>query len=79
MWYSIKCSYIDWQRSYKRQYPDHNHDAQGAFIVDAKNAAVAELLGSGQARFAGVTANAIETSGLRVNLPNDPGGNYREI
>jgi hypothetical protein len=79
MWYTIKCSYSDWQRSYKRQWPVHSHPAQSQFIVDAKNQAVAELQGSGQPRFATVTSGDISTSGLQVNLPGDPGSNYTTI
>jgi hypothetical protein len=79
MWYAIKCSYSDWQRNYKRSWPVHSHDAESAFIVDAKSAAVVELHGSGQPRFASVTTGDIGTSGLQVNLPSDPGNNYVQI
>jgi hypothetical protein len=80
VWFTVRCSYADWQRDYKRSHAvEHDHPAQTNFVIDAKNAAVNELHTSGQPRFANVASNDIGTSGLRVNLPNDPGANYRQI
>lgn len=79
MWYTVTCSYSDWSRRYKHEHGAHSHDAEGAFVVAAKNAAVAEMRNSGQGRFATVTADQVGTSGMRVKLPNDPGDGYREI
>ena len=79
MWYTVRCSYSDWERSYKRTVPVHSHPLQAQFITDAKQAAVNEMHGSGQPRFANVTTNNVGTAGLQVNLPNDPGANYRQI
>jgi hypothetical protein len=79
MWYAITCSYDDWRRNYKRSHPAHSHQAEGQFVVDAKDNAVAEMAGSAQPRFAGVTTNQVATSGMRVKLPNDPGADFRQI
>jgi hypothetical protein len=78
VWYSVTCSYSDWSRRYKRQHQVHNHDAQAAFVVAAKQDAVNEMQGSGQARFAGVTANQVGTTSLGDDA-NDPGQGYRAI
>ncbi len=75
----MTCTYSDWHRSYKRTYAVHSHTAQAQFIVDAKQDAVNEMVNSGQTRFASVNTGMIGTSGLQVNLPNDPGVNYRQI
>jgi hypothetical protein len=79
VWFTVTCSYSDWSRRYKHEHRSHSHDAEGAFVVAAKNAAVAEMQGSGQARFANVTVNQVGTSSMQVKLPNDPGDGYREI
>lgn len=79
MWFTVRCTCQDWNRDYKREFPYHNHDAQSAFVIDAKNAAVNELHASGQPRFIHVTPNDIGTTGLRVNLPNDPGAKIPQI
>ena len=79
MWYTVSCSYNDWTSSYKRSHPVHSHPEQAQFIVDAKQNAVNELIASGQPRFANVQTNQIGTTGLQVNMPNDPGINYRQI
>ena len=79
MWARVTCSYSDWSRRYKHQYPAHNHDEGKAFVVTAKNAAVAELVGSGQPRFANVTSNLIGTTSLDTDMKNDPGDGYQQI
>jgi hypothetical protein len=79
VWYTVTCSYSDWSRRYKRTAAVHSHPLQSQFVVDAKQDAVNEMLGSGQPRFAGVTTNQVGTAGLQVNLPNDPGQGYRQI
>jgi hypothetical protein len=79
MWYTVTCSYTDWRRGYKRSHPAHSHQAQSQFIVAAKQAAVLELAASGQPRFANVPTNQIGTTGLQVNLPNDPGVGFQQI
>ncbi|RCJ21657.1 hypothetical protein A6S26_23035 [Nostoc sp. ATCC 43529] len=79
VWFTVRCSYADWQRDYKRSHAVHSHPAQANFITDAKNDAVNELHASGQPRFAHVTSHQIGTSGIRVNLPNDPKDNSRQI
>lgn len=79
MWYVVRCSYDSWSADYKRLFPAHSHDEQGTFVVAAKNAAVAALRGSGQQKYAAVTANLIGTTKLQVNLPNDPGGGFKQI
>ncbi|CCI16607.1 hypothetical protein MICAF_210003 [Microcystis aeruginosa PCC 9807] len=80
VWFTVRCSYADWQRDYKRSHAvEHDHTAKLNFVSDAKEAAVNELRTSGNFRFANVISNYIGTSGLRENLPNDPGANYRQI
>ena len=79
MWATVTCSYSDWSRRYKHSYAAHNHNAEAAFVVNAKNNAVAEMLGSGQPRFANVTSNQVGTTSLQVKLGNDPGQEYRQI
>lgn len=79
MWFAVTCSYSDWSRRYKRSYGAHSHDAEGAFVVAAKNDAVGEMHGSNQARFANVTSNQVGTSSMQVKLDNDPGAGYRQI
>jgi hypothetical protein len=79
VWATVTCSYSDWSRRYKHQYPAHNHDEAKAFVVTAKNDAVAELQGSGQARFANVTSNQLGTTALQTNMANDPGQGYKQI
>ena len=79
MWYAIRCSYDTWSADYKRTFPAHSHDAEAAFVVAAKNAAVAALRGSGQQKYAAVTANLISTTGLQVKLTNDPGTGFKQI
>lgn len=79
MWYTVTCSYSDWSRRYKHEHGVHSHAAEGAFVVAAKNAAVAEMRNSGQPRFANVAANQVGTSSMQVKLPNDPGDGYRAI
>jgi hypothetical protein len=79
-WYTVRCTYADWERSYKRQTQTaHSHQLEQSFVTDAKGEAVTEMRGSGQPRFAAIATNQVGTSGLRVNLPNDPGVNYRQI
>ncbi len=83
MWCRIRCSFADetnnWQRDYKRQYGPHDHDVQGAFVRNAKGGAVGELRASGQAWCATVVLAEIVTTNLQVELPNDPGNNFRQI
>ena len=79
MWFSVTCSQADWQRSYKRTYRVHNHDAEAQFVVDAKDDAVNELRASRQAKFANVTTGDIGTTSLRVKMDNDPGTSYKQI
>lgn len=79
MWFTVRCSYDTWSADYKRQYPAHNHDAQGAFVVAAKTAGVAALHGTGQAKYAHVALNDLGTTGLKVNLENDPGASFKQI
>lgn len=69
VWYTVRCSYNDWQRDYKRSHRvAHDHDAQKQFVLDAKTAAVNELHSSGQGMFANVQINNIDTTGIQVNL-----------
>ena len=64
VWFTVRCSYADQQRDYKRSHAiAHDHPAQANFVIDAKNAAVNELHTSGQARLARATPNDVGTSG----------------
>ena len=40
---------------------------------------LAALHGTGQPKFAHVALNQIGTTGLQVNLPNDPGAGFKQI
>jgi hypothetical protein len=77
MWYTLRCSYDTWSADYKHYQPAHNHDAETAFIRAARETSAAALRGTGQAKFARLTFGDITASGLRVNLPNDPGGAFK--
>jgi len=75
-WHTVRCTYQDWGRSYKRHsQAHHNHNSQQQFIIDAKNNAQQRL----QARFGNVPLNQIGTTLLQVNLQNDPGDNFTVI
>ena len=74
-WCTLKLSYEDWQRSYKRDIGGHDHGAAGQFVADALENAYEEL----HATYEDIQQNEITQGDLRVYMENDPGDNYREI
>lgn len=74
-WATIRLTYNDWGRSYKRDLHVHSHQLQQAFRTAALNDALVEL----RATYPNVQQNQIGQGPMQVNLPNDPGAGYRAI
>jgi len=73
-YFSVKCDYDSNAGKpyfFKRKHGKHDHDAQGAFVDDAKNQVV---LNAGAA---GLTAHDITTT--QIAWGDDPGNKYEEI
>ena len=74
-WCTIKLSYEDWQRSYKRDIGGHDHGAAREFVAAALEDALEEL----RETYEEIQQNEITQGNLRVYMEDDPGDDYREI
>jgi hypothetical protein len=74
LYYSMKCSYGLNEFFYKRKFQKHNHDAQGAFVVAAKNQALLDLANVGVV----ITSNKLETTSISQD-DGDPGDKYTTV
>ena len=75
-WCTIKLSYNDWTRSYKRDIRVHDHALARTFVANALADALAELR---RTHGAGFVQSQIVQGPLATYMPNDPGVNYRSI
>ena len=80
-WCSVRIEYgpTGYLQNYKRCLKAHNHDEQGEFVKDAKPDSVNKINAKLPKGVEAATIKTLKQLHLRVEEPDDPGDNYREI